>query len=180
MPKGQYDRSEAKTNIGQYKKGNNPPKWLIEKRAKSIKQALESRTNAFKVFDEIKRNLKLRVPYDEQLKENQRLYEENFVKLLDSHGTKDHKDYIKVERYLSTRDSILRRLCGKLAKDNIQDRTYKVYKSTGKHRASKTHCWYGHPYTKDNTYQKDGGYRQCLICKRKLTSNWKKRTKGIL
>jgi hypothetical protein len=40
---------------------------------------------------------------------------------------------------------------------------------------SKTHCKRGHEFTPENTYIKQGKWRQCRACQRELVSNWHKR-----
>jgi len=56
--------------------------------------------------------------------------------------------------------------------DHLQPVTHKVNcmrgdHFTNNHNRKKTHCPNGHEYTKDNTFVRQNGRRDCLICKRK-------------
>lgn len=41
----------------------------------------------------------------------------------------------------------------------------------------KTHCPYGHPYDKENTYYRPEGWRGCKVCRRRRTREWRERNR---
>ncbi len=43
---------------------------------------------------------------------------------------------------------------------------------TRQRQLSKTHCPYGHPYDKANTYVSPNGKRECRICRRESNRRW--------
>jgi hypothetical protein len=54
----------------------------------------------------------------------------------------------------------------------IEDWKGRAYHNIGRYNREKTHCKRGHEFTPENTYAKDGKYRQCRTCQRMNALKW--------
>lgn len=84
-------------------------------------------------------------------------------------------NYIKNNcRFIEHAENIRR---SRLGIPRSEETKRKISVSYRKLKIRRTHCKYGHPYDKENTYITPIGYRDCIKCRKEARKRWKMRLK---